>query len=237
MSETVMIARMPEAVLEVVSPEGTRTLVRVDRSPFLIGRGADTGNHLQLNDRRISRQCAALVFDGKVFRLEDRGQKRGLFVNGEKAPEGAPLRDGDAINFGLPDSYELVFRSDTASLPKLLDRMEHLTATESGAGGLRKLNLLLEATSLLHSHMPLETILANMVDTAIQLIDAEPRITARAGRRRRNEDSSRATEGRRDAYNRQRFANADGDPAGAGTEARDRNGRCKSRGSEFAGGA
>ncbi len=173
MAETVFIARMPEAVLEVVSPEGTRTLVRVDRSPFLIGRGADTGNHLQLNDRRISRQCAALVFDGKAFRLEDRGQKRGLFVNGEKAPEGAALSDGDAINFGLPDSYEIVFRSDTASLPKLLDRMEHLTATESGAGGLRKLNLLLEATSLLHSHMPLETILANMVDTAIQLIDAD----------------------------------------------------------------
>jgi sigma-B regulation protein RsbU (phosphoserine phosphatase) len=168
-----MMARMPEAVLEVVSPEGTRALVRVDRSPFLIGRGADTGNNLQLNDRRISRQCAALVFDGKVFRLEDRGQKRGLFINGERAPEGAPLRDGDMINFGLPDSYELVFRSDTASLPKLLDRMEHLTATESGIGGLRKLNLLLEATSLLHSHMPLETILANMVDTAIQLIDAD----------------------------------------------------------------
>jgi sigma-B regulation protein RsbU (phosphoserine phosphatase) len=168
-----MMASMPEAVLEVVSPEGTRTLVRVDRSPFLIGRGADTGNNLQLNDRRISRQCAALVFDGKVFHLEDRGQKRGLFINAEKAAEGAPLRDGDMISFGLPDSYEIVFRSDTASLPKLLDRMEHLTATESGGGGLRKLNLLLEATSLLHSHMPLETILANMVDTAIQLIDAD----------------------------------------------------------------
>jgi sigma-B regulation protein RsbU (phosphoserine phosphatase) len=173
MSETVVIPRMPEAVLEVVSPDGTRSLKRVDQSPFLIGRGAETGNHLQLSDRRISRQCAAVVYDGACFRLEDRGQKRGLFINGQKAEEAAPLKDGDTINFGLPDSYELVFRSDTASLPKLLDRMEHLTGTETGAGGLRKLNLLLEATALLHSHMPLDTILANMVDTAIQLTDAD----------------------------------------------------------------
>jgi sigma-B regulation protein RsbU (phosphoserine phosphatase) len=173
MSETVIIPRMPEAVLEVVSPDGTRSLKRVDQSPFLIGRGAETGNHLQLSDRRISRQCAAIVHDGQCFRLEDRGQKRGLFINGQKAEEAAALKDGDTINFGLPDSYELVFRADTASLPKLLDRMEHLTGTETGAGGLRKLNLLLEATALLHSHMPLDTILANMVDTAIQLTDAD----------------------------------------------------------------
>jgi sigma-B regulation protein RsbU (phosphoserine phosphatase) len=148
-------------------------VMQVDRSPFLIGRGADTGNHVQLADRRISRQCAALVFDGRSFRLEDRGQKRGLFINGVKAPESVQLRDGDSISFGLPDSYELIFRSDNASLPKLLNRMEHMTGTDAGAGGLRNLNLLLEATAMLHSHMPLETILANMVDQAINLTDAD----------------------------------------------------------------
>jgi phosphoserine phosphatase RsbU/P len=176
-SETILMTRMntslPEAVLEIIAPDGNRTLMRIDRSPFLIGRGAETGNHVQLSDRRISRQCAALVFDGQDFRLEDRGQKRGLFINGEKAPESVPLRSGDTISFGLPDSYEIIFRSDNASIPKLLDRMEHLTATESGADGLRKLNLLLEAAAALHSHMPLDTILANMVDQAINLTDAD----------------------------------------------------------------
>ncbi|HXN65603.1 MAG TPA: SpoIIE family protein phosphatase [Candidatus Acidoferrales bacterium] len=173
MSETIIMrAELPEAALEVISPDGARSMLRVDRSPFLIGRGAETGNHLQLTDRRISRQCAALIFDGKVFRLEDRGQKRGLFVNGEKA-EANPLRDGDSITFGLPDSYEIIFRSSAAALPQLLDRMEHLTASESGAAGLRKLSLLLEATLQLHSHMPLDTILANMVDQAISLTDAD----------------------------------------------------------------
>lgn len=178
MSETVFQSKMPEAALpqaalEVIAPDGNKSVMRIDRSPFLIGRGAETGNHVQLSDRRISRQCAALVFDGRAFRLEDRGQKRGLFINGVKAPESVTLRDGDSISFGLPDSYELIFRSDDASLPKLLNRMEHLTGTDTGGGGLRNLNLLLEATAMLHSHMPLETILANMVDQAINLTDAD----------------------------------------------------------------
>src|SRR5580692_126289 len=166
MSDTVFYPRMPdvvlpEAALEVISPDGTRQIMRVECTPFLIGRGADVGNHVQLSDRRISRQCAALIFDGRAFRLEDRGQKRGLFINGQKAPETVTLRDGDTISFGLPDSYEIVFRSDNASMPKLLDRMEHLTKTDTGAGGLRNLNLLLE------------TSLAHMVDQAINLTDAD----------------------------------------------------------------
>jgi len=52
-----------EAVLEVISPDGARKYVRVQQTPFLIGRGAETGNHLQLTDRRISRNCAAIVIE------------------------------------------------------------------------------------------------------------------------------------------------------------------------------
>ena len=207
MSETIFNPRMPEAVLpeaalEVISPDGNRQMMPMNRSPFLIGRGADTGNHVQLSDRRISRQCAALIFDGRSFRLEDRGQKRGLFINGLKAAETATLRDGDTISFGLPDSYELIFRSDNASLPKLLNRMEHLTGTDTGGGGLRNLNLLLEATAMMHSHMPLETILANMVDQAINLTDADRGLLARAWRGRRHARAGGAATRRRHASQR-----------------------------------
>ncbi|HET9400980.1 MAG TPA: SpoIIE family protein phosphatase [Candidatus Acidoferrales bacterium] len=170
--KTIIATQMPEAAIEVVSPDGARTVMRVDQNPFFIGRGADTGNHLQLADRRISRVCAAVVFDGKEFRLEDRGQKRGLFINSDKA-DGRALQDGDTISFGLPDSYELIFRTNVAALPQLLDRMEHVTSSETAAGGLRKLSLLLEAVLQLHSHTPLEQILGNMVDQAIALIDAD----------------------------------------------------------------
>src|SRR2546425_12568017 len=165
---------IPEAVLELVGPDGSRRVVRVAHTRFLIGRGGETGNHLQVPDRRISRECAALVYEKGDFRLQDRGQRRGLFINGGRV-DSRPLRDGDTINFGLPDSYELIFHvgQGTESLPQLLSRMEQLSTAESGAGGLRKLSLLLEATALLHSHLPLDAVLGTMVDHAIALTDAD----------------------------------------------------------------
>jgi sigma-B regulation protein RsbU (phosphoserine phosphatase) len=164
------------AVLEVVSPDGARRYVRVTQTPFLIGRGAETGNHLQLSDRRISRNCAALVIEAGHLYIEDRGQRRGLFVNGEKV-ESRLLTDGDSITFGLEDSYELLFRSGASSgeesLPNLLTRIEHITSSEPVGGGLRKLNLLLEATTLLHSQVPLDEALALMIDHAVSVTDAD----------------------------------------------------------------
>ena len=165
-----------EAVLEVISPDGARKYVRVTQLPFLIGRGAETGNHLQLTDRRISRNCAAIVMEANRYYLEDRGQRRGMFVNGEKV-ESRMLNDGDAVTFGLEDSYQLIFRSATGTseeaIPQLLTRIDHMTSSESTGGGLRKLNMLLEATSLLHSQLPLDSVLAKMIDHAIAVTDAD----------------------------------------------------------------
>jgi len=165
-----------EAVLEVISPDGARKYVRVTQTPFLMGRGSETGNHLQLTDRRISRNCAAIVLEASKYYLEDRGQRRGMFVNGEKI-ESRELNDGDVITFGLEDSYQLVFRSATGTsdeaIPQLLTRIDHMTSSESTGGGLRKLNMLLEATSLLHSQLPLDSVLAKMIDHAIAVTDAD----------------------------------------------------------------
>ena len=122
-----MLEALPnaEAVLEVISNDGAKRYVRVTQTPFLIGRGAETGNHLQLNDRRISRNCAAIVSEANKFYIEDRGQRRGLFVNGEKA-ESRELQDGDMITFGLEDSYEIIYRSSDSA------------AAESQAGNRRR---------------------------------------------------------------------------------------------------
>jgi sigma-B regulation protein RsbU (phosphoserine phosphatase) len=170
------VPNLAETVLEVVSPDGARRYVRVTQMPFLIGRGAETGNHLQLADRRISRNCAAIVTEASKYYIEDRGQRRGLFVNGEKV-ESRELADGDSITFGLDDSYEIVYRSaanaSTDSLPHLLTRIEHITSSEPSGGGLRKLNLLLEATTLLHSQLPLDTVLGHMIDHAVSVTDAD----------------------------------------------------------------
>src|ERR1700752_1675089 len=115
-----------ETVLEVVSPDGARRFVPVTQSPFLIGRGSETGNHLQLSDRRISRNCAAIVMEASKQYIEDRGQRRGLFLNGEKV-DSRELQDGDIITFGLDASYETIYRSAApagdSSIPQLLTRM------------------------------------------------------------------------------------------------------------------
>src|SRR5277367_72683 len=176
MSDAIPTPSTGEAVLEVVSPDGARRYARVVQSPFMIGRGAETGNHLQLSDRRISRECAAIIVEGNKFHLEDRGQRRGLYVNNEKV-ESRELQDGDIITFGLEDSYEIVFRSSAGGgeedLPHLLTRIEHITSSEPGSGGLRKLNMLLEATTLLHSQLPLDSVLGTMLDHAVSVTDAD----------------------------------------------------------------
>jgi serine phosphatase RsbU (regulator of sigma subunit) len=177
MPDTVPIAA--ETVLEVVSPDGARRFVRVGQSPFLIGRGAETGNHLQLSDRRISRNCAAIVLEANKYYIEDRGQRRGLFVNGDKV-ESRELQDGDNITFGIDDSYEIIYRSAApagdSSIPQLLTRMEHITGSDvvsSASARLGKLDQLLAATALLHSQLPLDEVLGMMLNHAISVMDAD----------------------------------------------------------------
>lgn len=160
--------------LEVTSPDGSRRFIRIAESPFLIGRGFETGNHLQLIDRRISRQCAAIISEGDRCYLENRGQTYGVFVNGKKVDRCA-LDDGDAISFGFEDCYEIVFRANAnnISIRNMLDRIGTLSTSDAVPGGLRKLNLLLEATSLLHSQLPLDSVLGTMLDHAIAITDAD----------------------------------------------------------------
>ena len=177
MPDTVPI--VAETVLEVVSPDGSRRFVRVTQTPFLIGRGAETGNHLQLSDRRISRNCAAMVVEANKHYIEDRGQRRGLFVNGEKV-ESRELQDSDIITFGVDDSYEIIYRSAAPagedSIPHLLTRMENITGSDAvGSAGARlsKLDQLLAATALLHSQLPLDEVLGMMLNHAISVMDAD----------------------------------------------------------------
>jgi serine phosphatase RsbU (regulator of sigma subunit) len=51
--------------------------------------------------------------------------------------------------------------------------MESIAGTDALSGGLGKLNLLLEATKLLHSQMPLDAVLDAMLDRAISITDAD----------------------------------------------------------------
>ncbi|HYM07725.1 MAG TPA: SpoIIE family protein phosphatase [Terriglobales bacterium] len=163
-----------ENALEVISPDGSRRVVRISGSPFLIGRGEEAGNHLPLDDPRISRQCAAIISEPQGCVLEDLGYRRGIFVNGTKVDRRF-LANGDVITFGLEQSYEIVFRSSKAetSVESMLTLIGGITGKNVPSSGLGKLNLLLEATSLLHSDLPLETVLGTMLDHAIAITQAD----------------------------------------------------------------
>src|SRR5258708_19233980 len=163
-----------ETALEVVSPDSSIQSVDQPQSPCYVG-GGQVGNHLPLADQRISRRCAAIVTEGGRYYLEDRGHHLGLFVQGRKITRQA-LEAGDVITFGLDDSYKLVFHSsgsDTASIQNLLTRMGSLPQTDPSSGEFSKLNLLLEATRLLHSQLPLDAVLNAMLDRAISITNAD----------------------------------------------------------------
>ena len=172
---TAQAQTIPEAVLEVVEPDGSRRVVRVTHAPFAIGRGAEAGNDLQLADKRISRHSALLVYTDGAFRREDRGQRHGLFINGKKIRVGE-LGDGDIITCGAAaDSFQLIFRTGQLqeSLPELLTRLERAATMEPGARDLRQLSLLLEATALLQSPLSLEEVLSAMLDRTIAITNAD----------------------------------------------------------------
>ena len=161
------------AVLELISPENARRSVPLAQSPFMIGRG-EVGNQMAIPDRRISRNCAAILMEGDQYWLEDRGNQLGLFVNGEKISKHA-LHEGDIITFGLENSFQIIFHPSAkeATIENLLTRMGRITDTAASPIGLGKLNLLLEATMLLHSQLPLGAVLEAMLDRAITITNAE----------------------------------------------------------------
>jgi phosphoserine phosphatase RsbU/P len=168
-------AYVSEVVLEVTRPGTLPEFVPVAYNPFLLGRSAETGNHLILEDPRISRSCAAIVEEHGAFHIEDRGQRHGIFVNGIRVERRA-LHDGDVIGFGLDDSYRITFHSGPAedTVESMLTRLGSMSSVNrGGGGGLSNLNLLLEATSLLHSSLPLEAVLGTMLDHAISLTRAD----------------------------------------------------------------
>lgn len=164
------------AYIEVVFPERPVQVVPITELPFFIGRGAENGNHLSIDDMRISRRSAVISASASGLVIEDHGQRAGIFVNGEPARTHS-LADGDRISLGADDGCQLVFRlplepaapeDAEAKLRNILGSMGNDSAKELGG-----LKLLLDATSLMHSQLPLESVLSTMLDHAIVITRAD----------------------------------------------------------------
>ncbi len=160
------------ASLIVVDPNGHRSRVEIKPVPFRIGRQAD--NDLILRDSRASRSHAQIVMENGQYIIEDAGSRHGVHVNGVKVQRQF-LRNSDRIEFGVPDSYQLLFALDGAELLRLMEQVpgqEQITRTGAG-GNLAKLRAVLEVARTLQTSFSTQDVLNSVVDAALTITGAE----------------------------------------------------------------
>ncbi len=166
----------PSASIIVVDPSGHRTRVDLAPLPFKIGRQAD--NDLILRDSRASRLHARILREGAEYKIEDAGSRHGVYVNGKRV-ESHALRNSDRIEFGFPDSYQLVFATKGAELNRLIDQFgahEKSGAASSSPGvgaNLAKLRAILDVARTLQTGLSLQDVLNSVVDAALAITGAE----------------------------------------------------------------
>lgn len=88
---------MKPAKLIVQEPEGEPWTYEVTETETLIGRSP--AHHLQLSDKAVSRDHAAISWEGGGYVIEDLQTTNGTKVNGARL-RNSPLEDGDLIQVG-----------------------------------------------------------------------------------------------------------------------------------------
>ncbi len=165
------VKTMPRAPrLVVIEPNGVRREVPINNTPYRIGRQA--GNELTLRDSRISRQQAQILSVNGTMVLEDMGSRHGTYVNGQKTLR-HELQPKDQVDFGMADSYKLLFLGEGATIEELVERVEAPAPASSGSRELYHLGVLLEVARTLGTGLSLEDVLTAVVDAAIQVTRTE----------------------------------------------------------------
>ena len=161
-----------QATLLVINPSGNKQKVSLTCLPFTIGRQADS--NLVLRDNRASRQHARLLQEGADYWVEDLNSRHGVLVNGTRIQQRHRLRNGDEIEFGVLDSYKVIFTLEEAELQKLIDQIGSTTQARSGApANLGKLRALVEVARTVQSALSTQAVLAAVVDAALTVTGAQ----------------------------------------------------------------
>jgi serine phosphatase RsbU (regulator of sigma subunit) len=165
----------------VLSSEGTRRIVAIDRLPFTLGRGAD--RHLVLSHPHVSREHAAIESDADGYLLRDTGSRHGTFVNGVRVST-TRLLPGDRIAL-VPEAREsdiLLFEEpeDQSTTRTLLAQIAKSSKSKGGKPGddtdksdLETLSLFLKAAQSLNSYGAVNDVLRTMLEYTIRLTRAE----------------------------------------------------------------
>jgi len=173
---TITAELAPSATIIVIDPNGHRSRVDIAPLPFKIGRQAD--NDLILRDSRASRVHARILRNDGEYTIEDAGSRHGVYVNGKRV-ESHGLRNSDRIEFGFPDSYQLIFAMEGAELNRLIDQFgAHeksgpITGVPGAGANLAKLRAILEVARSLQTGLSLQDVLNSVVDAALAITGAE----------------------------------------------------------------
>ncbi len=104
----------------VVDDESNRTVVKLVRGDYSVGRAEDST--IRLTERNISRSHARIFRDvDEEWLIEDQGSYTGSFVNGERVAGKRPLKHGDTIQLG-DYRLELMDEEQQAVDAKALDQ-------------------------------------------------------------------------------------------------------------------
>ena len=105
----------------VVDDESNRTVVKLVRGDYSLGRAEDST--IRLTERNISRLHARLFREGETeWTLEDKNSYTGSFVNGERVSVPRQLKHGDTIQLG-DYRLELMDETQQAFDAKALDQL------------------------------------------------------------------------------------------------------------------
>src|ERR1700730_14773201 len=144
----------------------------LNHTPFTVGRKVD--KDLVIADPRVSRDHAQILLEGKDFFLVDLSSKHGTFVNGERVQR-QKLERGDRLQFGARDSAYLLFNPGHATSNTAREFLSQISGIQikPEATDLEKLKIFLEAARKLNTVGVLDEILMTMLDTTLQLTNAE----------------------------------------------------------------
>ena len=166
-------ASLEPASLIVIDPNGQRSRLPLAPLPFRIGRQAD--NDFVIRDSRASRVHARITPENGQYTIEDAGSRHGTFVNGKRIRKQA-LHNADKIEFGVEDSYQLVFALDGAELKRLIEQLTgpEKEALAPGVGAhLNKLRAILDLARTLQNSLSIDDVLGAVVDTVLAITGSE----------------------------------------------------------------
>lgn len=160
-----MAGALEPARLELTDASGQPKVVEVDETPFRIGRSHS--NHLVLQETEVSRVHAEIVWDGQQFQLRDCQSRAGTFLNADRI-EQHQLATGDRI--GLGPSFEIRFRAGSRDRT---DDTNSVSSSSTAISDLRQTAALLSGLRAFGDARVLDQVLELVLDTAIEISDAE----------------------------------------------------------------